>query len=165
MATILMITITVVIAALIFVLIEGYTRTANAGPNLGGSLAIAPPTDAVSESASIAACSTSVCNFYNMTVQSAASTLELHNLQFEVQAPNGTNFAPTGGLVALNASGGIVGQYAFLSGWTSGGVVSAQSHLTLVLYTSGAHPLSLFGDYLEVYGVSGFTGSISVHID
>jgi FlaG/FlaF family flagellin (archaellin) len=163
-ATILLVAITVVLAAVLFVLIQHYTGAASSGPNIGESLVFSASADSVSTSSSIAACSASPCNFYNFSIQEAASTLELHNLQFTVQSASGNPFTPTGGIVALNASGKVAGQYAFLSGWTSGGTLFANTHLTIALYTSGGSPTNLMGDYLQVYGVSGFTGSESVHI-
>jgi flagellin-like protein len=163
-ATILLVAITVVLAAVLFVLIEHYSGAASSGPNIGESLVFSASADSVSTDSAIAACSATPCNFYNFSIQEAASTLELHNLQFTVQSSTGTPFTPTGGIVALNASGKVVGKYAFLSGWSSGGTLLADTHLTMVLYTSGGSPTSLMGDFLQVYGVSGFTGSESVHI-
>lgn len=163
-ATVLLVAIVVVLAAVLFVLVENYTSSTNSAPTLGASLALATPVDAVSKTGAIAACSASACNFYNMSVQSATSGMELHDLLFELEGGSGSLFVPTGGVVVLNGTGTIAAQYAFNSGWTSGSTTVVSTHLTIVLYTSGASPQTLSGDFLRVVGVSAYSGSISIHI-
>jgi hypothetical protein len=164
-ATVLLVAITVVLAAVLFVLAEGYLGSTNTHPSLGASLALSSPVFAQGLTSAIAPCSAASCNFYNMTVQSATSGLQLHDLVFELISGNGTIFVPTGGLDALNASGTVVGQYAFSSeSWVSGGTVAGQSHLTFALYTSGPTPRILSGDTLRVIGVAAYSGSISIHL-
>ncbi|MGA7861925.1 MAG: archaellin/type IV pilin N-terminal domain-containing protein [Thermoplasmata archaeon] len=163
-ATILLVAITVVLAAVLYILVMRYTSTPASLPGLGTSLALSTPQDAVSTSALVGACAATACNFYNMSVQSAAKGLELQDLNFEVQGANGAIFVPTGGIVAVNSVNVVVSQYGFASGWTAGATTAVTSLLTLVLYTSGVTPQSLSGDTLRVIGVSAYSGSINVHI-
>jgi hypothetical protein len=163
-ATVLLVAIVVVLAAVLFVLVEQYTSSTSSAPTLGASLALATPIDAVSKATAIAPCSAAACDFYNMSVQSATSGMELHDLLFELEYGNGSLFVPTGGVVVLDGTGTITAQYSFSAGWTSGGTTIVSTHLTVVLYTSGASPQSLSGDFLRVVGVSAYSGSISIHI-
>lgn len=163
-ATILMVLIVVVLAAVLFILVRGDTGGAASTPGLSTALALGTPAEAVSRTATIAGCTASVCNFYNMSVQTAAHGLELHDLAFEVIGQNGSTLLPPGGVVALNALGAVVGQYTYTTGWSSGSATDVTSSVTVVLYTSGATPASLSGDELRIIGVAAYSGSIAVHI-
>jgi flagellin-like protein len=87
-ATILLVAITVVLAAVLYILIQQYTKSGNA-VTIGSALAIGGSTDGAS----------STTNYYNMTVESAGSTLTLGSFNFEVKSPTG----------ALTTSGSVVG--------------------------------------------------------
>ncbi|MCI4347828.1 MAG: hypothetical protein L3J97_04320, partial [Thermoplasmata archaeon] len=144
--------------------VEQYIRTPSTNPNLNTSLVLGAPSEAVTTDSALGGCAATPCDLYNMTVQSAAPGMELKDLQLELLGLNGSFLLPPGGIVALNATGTVVAQYGYSTGWTSGGTTLVASHLTIVLYTSGAPPPSLSGDFFRVVGVSGYTGSISVHI-
>lgn len=163
-ATILLVAITVVLAALLYVFVLHYTSSGSSTPVLGSALSLATPQEEVAKSSVVAACSATPCNFYNMSVQSAAKGLELHNLAFEVEGQNGSRFAPTGGVVVLNQTAHIVSTYGFATGWATNSTMHVTDLLTISLYTSGASPQSLSGDTFIVNGLSGFSGSIQVHI-
>lgn len=163
-ATVMMVALVVVLAAVLFILVENYTKSSNTQPTLGAALAIAPPQDAVSKSSQVAACAATACNFYNMTVQTATAGLKLSDLVFELFSENGSLFVPTGGIVVINGTGAVEAQYSFAAEWTSGSMNLLQTHPTIALYTSGAMPQSLYGDDLRVVGMNDYTGSISVHI-
>ena len=162
-ATILLVAITVVLAAVLYILIQSYTHGPATIPGLSTALALGTPQEAVSRDAAIAACAT-VCNFYNMSVKDAGHNLALHDLIFEVIGQNGTNLVPTGGVVAVNATGQVVAQYGFKTGWTAGSSLLVDQDLTIILYTSGAPPLGLSGDTLRVVGTAAYSGSIDVQI-
>ena len=163
-AMVLLVAIVVVLAAVLFVLIEKDLGSTNAHPTLGTALALSNPVYASSPVSSIASCAATPCNFYNMTVQSATSGLLLQDLVFQIVNGTGSVFSPTGGIVALNAGGVIVAQYSFNSAsWTTGGTTPGQADLTVAIYTSGATPQSLSGDTLRVIGVAAYTGSIIIH--
>jgi flagellin-like protein len=163
-ATILLVAITVVLAAVLYILVTRYTASSSPPPGLDTSLALGSPQEAVGGDSLIAACAATVCNFYNISVQSAASGLELHDLSFEIQGQNGSNLVPAGGIVVVSSTNRIVSQYGIASGWTAGSATVVSDVLTFVLYASGPTPQSLSGDELRVIGVSAFSGSIFVHI-
>jgi flagellin-like protein len=163
-AVILLVAITVVLAAVLYILILRYTSPGSSTPSLGTSLALSTPSEAVSTSSLIAACAASTCNFYNMSVASTTKGLELQFLNFEVEGPSGTIVVPTGGVAAVSAANVVVSQYGFNSGWTARSTAAVTSQLTFVLFTSGATPQSLSGDTLRVIGVSAYSGSVDVRI-
>jgi FlaG/FlaF family flagellin (archaellin) len=165
-ATVLLVAITVVLAAVLFILVRGYISSGSTNEPLGSALAIGGPVDSTGKFSGIAACSATACNFYNFTIQSASDALELHDLSFDVFAANGSAFEPTGGIAAVNLAGAIVGLFSFSGGaWTSGGTTANLNHIELALYTSGATPRSLSGDTLRVLGVAAYAGSITLPID
>jgi flagellin-like protein len=163
-ATILLVAITVVLAAVLYILVQRYTASSSPAPGLSTSLALGTPQEEVSKDSLIAACAATTCNFYNISVQSAGKGMELQDLSFEIQAQNGSNFVLTGGIAVVNSTNHIISQYGFASGWTAGDTTVVSDLLTIVLYTSGSTPQSLSGDELRVIGVSAFSGSIFVHI-
>lgn len=164
MATILLVAITVVLAAVLYVFVLHYTSSSSNVPVLGSALSLATPQEEVAKASLVAACSATPCNFYNMSVQSAAKGLELHDLAFEVQGQGGAPFSPTGGVVVLDQTGHVVSTYGFATGWATNSTMPVTDLLTISLYTSGAAPQSLSGDTFIANGVYGFSGSVQVHI-
>ena len=77
-ATILLVAITVVLAAVLYILISQYTKGGSA-VTIGSALAIGSSNDGA----------TATTNYYNMTVESAGSTLSLGSFTFEVRSPTG----------------------------------------------------------------------------
>jgi FlaG/FlaF family flagellin (archaellin) len=163
-ATILLGAITVVLAAVLYVLVTHYTASTSSAPELGASFALSEPQEAVSTSALVAACAAAPCDFYNFTVQSAGKGLELHDLAFQIQGSDGSNVLPTGGVAVLTAANTIVAQTGFPTDWTTGLNTAITDSVTFVVFTSGPTPQSLSGDNLRVVGVSAYSGSIYVHI-
>jgi FlaG/FlaF family flagellin (archaellin) len=165
-ATVLLVAMVVVLAAVLFILVRGYISSSSTNEPLGSALAIGGPVDSTGKFSGIAACSATACNFYNFTVQSASSSLELHDLAFDVFAATGTAFEPTGGIAAISLNGAVTGLYSFSGGaWTSGGTADSLDHVELALYTSGASPQSLSDDQLHVIGVAAYSGSITLPIE
>jgi flagellin-like protein len=163
-ATLLLVAITVVLAAILYLLVTHYYSAVSTTPGLSTSLALATPQNAVGTSALVGACAATPCNFYNMSVQDASKGLELHDLAFEVVATNDSVIVPTGGIVVVSGANAVVANYGFKTSWTTGGTTAVTDLLTIVLYTSGATPQSLSGDTFRVVGVSGYSGSIDIHI-
>jgi flagellin-like protein len=116
-ATILLVAITVVLAAVLYILIQQYTKGgANASP-LGTAFSFGSSTDAASTSN----------NYYNMTIESASSTLNFGDLIFQLKTPAGAVFATTVDVQIVNSLGVVEG--AFCMGTiTSGGVACASSN-------------------------------------
>jgi hypothetical protein len=164
-ATVLLVAMVVVLAAVLFILVRGYIGSSASSVPLGSALAVGAPADSTGEYAAIAACSASACNFYNFTIVSASSALQLHNLAFTLFTASASAFEPTGGIAAVNVAGSLVGLYSFSAGsWTTGATIGSLDHMSLVLYTSGPTPQSLADDTLHVNGVASYSGSISVTV-
>jgi archaeal type IV pilus assembly protein PilA len=81
-ATILLVAITVVLAAVLYILIQQYTKGSN-NATIGSGLAIGGSTDGAS----------TTTNYYNMTVESTSNTLTLGSFTFEVRTPTGAILA------------------------------------------------------------------------
>lgn len=154
-ATILLVAITVVLAAVLYILISGLTKGPGNTP-LGTSLALGTPSEAAK----------GTNNWYNFTVQSAGGGIILNNIQFQVVTATGSIVTPGGSwtMSALSITGVSVATYSFASGtWTSGGTTIITSSQTIVL-NSVSTSLSAQGDVLNVIGTGSFQGSISVTI-
>ncbi|MCI4347827.1 MAG: type IV pilin [Thermoplasmata archaeon] len=77
-ATILLVAITVVLAAVLYILIQQYTKSGTTGVTIGSALAIGTSQDG-----------TGAVNFYNMTIESTGSTLTMGSVAFEVKGSGG----------------------------------------------------------------------------
>ncbi|HEY6238498.1 MAG TPA: archaellin/type IV pilin N-terminal domain-containing protein [Thermoplasmata archaeon] len=160
-ATILLVAITVVLAAVLYILISGLTKGPGNTP-LGTSLAVQSPTEAQPSAASL--------HFYNFSIQSAGGGLLLNNLNFQVLTPSGAIVVTTAAGWALNVlgiTGSVVGTYAITTAapaWTLGGTIAASSQQTIALTTPAAAANNLSGDTLIIVGVGTFSGSIAVSI-
>ena len=156
-ATILLVAITVVLAAVLYILISGLTKGPGNTP-IGTSLALNKPNEA----------SKGATNWYNFSVASAGGGLLLNNLVFQVQGPGGTIVVTTAAgwtLNVLGLTGSTIGTYAITSAtpsWTLGGTTPVSSSQTIVLTSPAATLLN--GDTLVVVGAGSFSGSISVSI-
>ena len=152
-ATILLVAITVVLAAVLYILISGLTKGPGNTP-LGTALALGAPRES----------SNAVTNWYNFSIQSAGGGLVLNNLNFQILGPTGSIVATAGfTLNVVGITGSAVGTYAFATAtWTSGGTTVVSSQQSIVLTSPAASSLS--GDKLVVLGAGSFSGSISVSI-
>ena len=156
-ATILLVAITVVLAAVLYILISGLTKGPGNTP-VGTSLAVNKPLEA----------SKGTTNWYNFTVGSAGGGLLLNNLQFQVVGAGGAIVPTTAAGWSLNVlglTGSTVGTYAITSAtpsWTLGGTTAVSSSQTIVLTSPIATVLS--GDTLTIIGTGSFSGSIAVAI-
>ena len=109
-ATILLVAITVVLAAVLYILIQQYTKNGSNGSPLGTAFSFSGTTDAASANN----------NYYNATIESAGSSLNFGNLIFQLKTAGGAVFA-TGVMVAIvNPSGAVEGYYC-LGTITAGG--------------------------------------------
>jgi archaeal type IV pilus assembly protein PilA len=115
-ATILLVAITVVLAAVLYILIQQYTKNGSNGSPLGTAFAFSGSTDA----------SSTGNNYYNMTIEQAGSTLSFGNLLFQLKTAGGSVFVTGVALLVVNPSG--VTEAAFCMGSiTTGGVTCAGS--------------------------------------
>jgi flagellin-like protein len=158
-ATILLVAITVVLAAVLYILISGLTKGPGNTP-LGTALALGSPNEANVGAGAAAKF------WYNFSVQSAGGGLIMNNLNFQVQTASGGIVAATAGwtLNVLSLTGTTVATYNLLTGlWTLGGSLLLTSQQTLAYMSTGVAG-SLSGDNLIVSGSGSFQGSISVSI-
>ncbi len=93
-ATILLVAITVVLAAVLYVLISGLTHGPGNTP-IGSAFAIGAPISGTCSAAQVMAkiCATANDQIFTFTIEQ--STITLGSVQFEVKAPSGTAFANT----------------------------------------------------------------------
>jgi flagellin-like protein len=153
-ATILLVAITVVLAAVLYILISGLTKGPGNTP-LGTALALGSPGEASNAATN---------HWYNFSVQSAGGGLTLGGLNFQVQTATGSIVTLPGGatLNVYGLTGNSVGVYTLATGsWASGGSTTVTSQMLIVLYTAGT---SISGDKVVVSGSGSFAGSISVNV-
>lgn len=152
-ATILLVAITVVLAAVLYILISGLTKGPGNTP-LGTALAMSPAVEA-SKGANF---------WYNFSVASASGGLTLSSLAFQVQTSTGgivTLTAPT--VTVIGLTGTVVGTYTVASAtWASGGSTSVSNQQEVIIQTTSN--LESQGDVLVVLGSGSFSGSITVNI-
>jgi flagellin-like protein len=164
-ATILLVAITVVLAAVLYILISGLTKGPGNTP-IGTTLAVGKPIDA----------SNAANNWYNLTISSAGTGLTYASLNFQVQTTsNGivnvgastiTVVAVTACNVAVytfstNSWAAAAGANACASG-TLGGTAPETSGQQLSIKT--ANTLSLVGNNLIIVGAGSYSGSETVAI-
>lgn len=154
-ATILLVAITVVLAAVLYILISGLTKGPGNTP-LGTSLALNKPSEAAK----------GTNNWYNFSVQSAGGGIVLNDINFQVVTSTGGIVSPGGSwtLSVLNIGGTVIGTYTFSTAtWSLGGTTPIASSQTIVL-NAVSTSLSAQGDSLNVIGTGTFQGSITVSI-
>jgi flagellin-like protein len=182
-ATILLVAITVVLAAVLYILIQQYTKNGSNGSPLGTAFAFGRSTDATSSTGP------SQNNYYNMTIEQASSTLTFGMLLFELKAPGGSVFATTIAVGVVNPRGVVEAEYclgtqtpvstlptactgqgtwvyegahcgapAYTSTCSSTSVITSSSFLSLVDDTATG---SLAGYTLYALGQGAYSGSVS----
>ena len=153
-ATILLVAITVVLAAVLYILISGLTKGPGNTP-LGTALAVGSPSEASNVAAN---------HWYNFSIQSAGGGLTLSSTNYQFQTATGSIVAPSGTwtLSVLGLSGTPIGAYSLTTGaWTSGGATPMTSQMTISVYSAGT---VLSGDTMVVSGTGSFSGTIAVGI-
>jgi flagellin-like protein len=152
-ATILLVAITVVLAAVLYILISGLTKGPGNTP-IGTALAIGTPTPAINKWA----------HWENFSIASAGGGITLGAMNFQFQTATGAIVAPAANwtLNVLGLTGAVVGTYALTTAtWTLGGATPATSQMTIVAYSAN---ILLSGDVMLVSGSGSYSGSISVSI-
>jgi flagellin-like protein len=182
-ATILLVAITVVLAAVLYILIQQYTKNGSNGSPLGSAFAFSGSTDATG----------GAFNWYNMTIEQASSTLNFGNLLFQVKTAGGS-VASTIAVVVANPAGkgeavycigfgattaipGVGISCTTATGWVysaSGNcgapsfstACSSTSDLTTASYISVAAPTATYATGISGYslyalGQGAFSGTVS----
>ncbi len=166
-ATILLVAITVVLAAVLYVLISGLTRGPGNTP-IGSAMAVSGATDG--------ACKT-YCN-YTFSIQSASSGVTANGLKFQAQGSGGVILTYTN-VRLIDVSNCVVGYYTS-AGWTAGapatptgaGPASCAATIGLTTQISSGDQLIVAttstlagsGDSLIVIGTGAYSGTISAAI-
>ncbi|MCI4320128.1 MAG: type IV pilin [Thermoplasmata archaeon] len=151
-ATILLVAMTVVLAAVLYVLVSGLTNGTAPKTPISTALALGTPIS-VNRSGG---------NWNNFSVAAAGHGLQWGNLEFQLFASNGAAVAlPSGSTISvLSITGGVIGSYAYGSAsWSLGSSLAVNSQHTLSIYSAA---VALHGDRLVVYGVGSFQGSVGM---
>jgi hypothetical protein len=171
-ATILIVAITVVLAAVLYFMIAALTRTTGAAP-LGSQLAWGAPVNATGVSTVGCAAVTHYC--YRITIEWAGSDFRISSLTLGLQNPTGV---PVGWPASLAAAGGTVKLADATSGklvanyWVANTTWQAlpqfsgtiYSGYSLVLYAGGAPEgggQGLTGLELVGIGSNGYSGTVA----
>ncbi|HEV2449028.1 MAG TPA: archaellin/type IV pilin N-terminal domain-containing protein [Thermoplasmata archaeon] len=172
-ATILLVAITVVLAAVLYILISGFTKGPGNTP-LGTAFTYGSATQ-TSNGAAATFCAAAVgisdwCD--NLPVGSAGGGITASSLNFAIRDANGNPVSFTHGTPSIqleSSSGTSLGTYSFTTGtWTVGGTTSLSTTQTLVLDTgctvSGANLCSPIptGEVLVALGVGSYSGQVQV---
>jgi archaeal type IV pilus assembly protein PilA len=162
-ATILLVAITVVLAAVLYILISGLTKGPGNTP-LGTALAMSSPQAGVNGTA----------NIYTLGI-TPSSGLTASSLQFQVLSSAGAiTVLPAGSTVTiLGPQACLVALYTFSSNSWGNGPVTAANHCTPAgttttvlssgmqfVLSTGATNLQGQGDSLNAIGVGSFSGSV-----
>jgi flagellin-like protein len=152
-ATILLVAITVVLAAVLYILIQQYTKNGSNGSPLGSALAFGNSADA----------STATTNYYNMTVESASSTLTIGNVIFQLKSPSNAITSVAGLSISIvNPKGAVEATYTFSTlSWGSyaAAACSAPAYTSACSTTTTITTANLFA-VSDVTATSGITSLV-----
>ncbi|MCI4350691.1 MAG: hypothetical protein L3K15_04180 [Thermoplasmata archaeon] len=154
MATILLVAMTIVLAAVLYVLVSGLSHGTAPKTPIATAFALGTPV----------AANHSGGNWYNFSVQAAGHGLRWGDVQFQIIGSNGAAVVLPGAatITVLNLTGGTVGSYSYGSAsWAMGTTLTITSQHTLSIYSAA---IGLHGDRLVVYGVGTFQGSVALTI-
>ncbi len=149
-ATILLVAITVVLAAVLYILIQNYTKTGAAGTPIGTTLSLGQLQSGVKVGANY---------LYNFSVQnpSASVGLTTGSMQLKVIGAGGVTITTATTLVVQSFTGATQATWTFsTSSWDNSGVI-VQSGQTFVVTSTTV----LVGDTLLISGLGAFSGSYS----
>jgi archaeal type IV pilus assembly protein PilA len=164
-ATILLVAITVVLAAVLYVLISGLTSGGASSVPIGTTFAFGTPTQS-----SITACGTTppAGSCYSVGVQSAGTSATTANIHFGLlKSGSGVAFNT---VQVLGLGGAVQATFTYSAtggSWSAGAATlpmsfsSTQTLLVNGVLASGT-PAVIEGDSLEAIGVGSISGSISV---
>jgi archaeal type IV pilus assembly protein PilA len=166
-ATILLVAITVVLAAVLYVLISGLTSGGASSVPIGTTFAYGTPTQSANTNCGSGTIAAGSC--YAVGIQSAGSSATTANIHFGV-LKSGTGVAfgtvqllSASGTVLATYTGGTTNSWAAASGSTLPiSFSSTQTLLVTSTVTSGSSATSIEGDSLEAIGVGSISGSVSV---
>jgi archaeal type IV pilus assembly protein PilA len=174
-ATILLVAITVVLAAVLYVLISGLTSGGASSVPIGTTFAFGTPTQA--SSGATVATGTAACasapiagSCYNIGIQSAGSSATTANIHFGLlTSGSGASFAAVD---VISTTGFVLASYTAANGWvanTGTGAITLPlafaSTMTLQVgyYTTAAPTgVTIEGSSIEAIGVGSISGTVSI---
>ena len=175
-ATILLVAITVVLAAVLYVLISGLTGGGNSKP-LGTAFALGTPAESTVATAptgmTCSSTSPAVCYTYSFTIESAGGGITWNSINFQVKNSAGTVQTVTayavwgiGGPQAALSSGIAYATGSTVATWSGTPTTGVSTVQTLILYVAGTNSATdpLGGSTLYALGVSGYQGTVQVTI-
>ena len=153
-ATILLVAITVVLAAVLYILISGLTKGPGNTP-IGSALTLNRPSEGKA----------GTTFYYNFSVGSAGGGLAINNLNFQVKTAGGATvpIAGAGPITVVSiTTGSILATYSYANAvWTTGNpTLSLNSTMSINIVTTA----SLSGDALVTIGIGSFSGQVSTAI-
>ncbi|MCI4351339.1 MAG: type IV pilin [Thermoplasmata archaeon] len=152
-ATILLVAITVVLAAVLYILISGLTKGPGNTP-IGTALAVGTPVGATNKWA----------HWYNASVASAGGGITMGATNWQFVTATGSIVSPAANwtLNVLSITATVVGTYNLVTGiWTLGSTTPLTSQMQISIYSANT---ILSGDHAIVSGSGSYSGSISVNI-
>jgi flagellin-like protein len=171
-ATILLVAITVVLAAVLYVLISGLTKGPGSTP-LGTAFALGTPAQSSVTAPTGLTCATT-CYTYAFTIEQAGGGITWNSVNFVVKNSGGTVAAVSGFAVwpITGPTGALSGAVCYSvatseQSWTAGtgtGATAISTTQTLIVYMSGSASDPLAGQTLFALGVSGYSGTVQIAI-
>ncbi|HTT44533.1 MAG TPA: archaellin/type IV pilin N-terminal domain-containing protein [Thermoplasmata archaeon] len=164
-ATILLVAITVVLAAVLYVLISGLTHGTGSAP-LGTNFAWGTPVNATGTQPT--GCTYTTGTHYCYTIEVLPNGgLTTSNIQFSLRNSLGSTTSwPTGVTISLTSpsTAGVLATYSTTSsGWTPAagfnGVIPNGGGISILTAAQGATN-GLLGDEIVAIGVSGYSGTV-----
>ena len=158
-ATILLVAITVVLAAVLYILISGLTKGPGNTP-LGTAFGYGTPSN-ISEASGPAppGCAAVKHNCYSVAIASAGGGIQNTALNFQVKTPTGTYLAITS-VTVLSITGTSVAVYTgSTNSWSATVTLSSTQTLVIDLGLFTANPTS--GDTLAALGVGSYSGQVT----
>jgi archaeal type IV pilus assembly protein PilA len=158
-ATILLVAITVVLAAVLYVLISGLTSGGASSVPIGTTFAFGTPSQSTNSNCGSGAIAGSC---YSVGIQSAGSSATTGNIHFGLlKSGTGASF---GAVEVLSVSGAVMATYTS-SGWAAGTStlpLAFSSTQTLLVTSTAVTTASIEGYSLEAIGVGSISGTVSV---
>jgi flagellin-like protein len=162
-ATILLVAITVVLAAVLYILVSQYTKTGSTGAPLGSVFGMGSSLIEAG-GAGVAGCTTTSEVCYTIPITAASGGLTLSNLAFQVKSATGVIVSTWTTVSVLNLAGTVVDTYTRSTGaWASSGTATVSTQQTLVLDT-GATSGSFSTDSFIALGAGSFSGQVAITI-
>ncbi|MHB8351980.1 MAG: archaellin/type IV pilin N-terminal domain-containing protein [Thermoplasmata archaeon] len=160
-ATILLVAITVVLAAVLYILISGLTKGPGNTP-LGTAFNTGTPQNiGVATAGTAAAGCTAGDNCYQMAIAEASGGVTTTDLQIQIKTPTGA-FVGVTTITVLSISGTPISHSANAGSTWNASTPLDTTQTIVVDVTAPAFGTSISGDTLVFLGVGSFSGQVSV---